>query len=259
MALRSIYEGQTRKPDEIVVVFDGPLTEGLYQVLEAFASEKGELVRYCPLKEHRGLGEALKAGTKYCTGEYIFRMDADDISDGTRFEKQLAYMTLHPEIDVLGTDIAEFRHSLKEEIRLRRCPADHEGIVKMGKRRNPMNHVSVCIKRASLEACGGYEPLLLLEDYYLWIRMISAGFRFANLQEALVFVRVGGDFALRRGARARISGWRVLQGFMLRHHMLHWWQALWNMVCVTVFVCTPGKVKQWLYQHFLRVQIPAER
>lgn len=110
-ALVSIYEGQTRKPDEIVVIFDGPLTEALYNVLDEYAKDKNDVVRYFPQEVNKGLGEALRIGVGYCTGEYIFRMDSDDVCHPQRFEKQAAYVEQHPEIDVLGTDISEFEQS----------------------------------------------------------------------------------------------------------------------------------------------------
>ena len=78
-ALVSIYEGQTRKPDEIVVIFDGPLTEALYNVLDEYAKDKNDVVRYFPQEVNKGLGEALRIGVGYCTGDYIFRMDSDDV------------------------------------------------------------------------------------------------------------------------------------------------------------------------------------
>lgn len=251
-ALESIYEKQIRKPDEIVVVFDGPLNEQLDEVLTAFAADKKEVVRYLPHEMNRGLGEALRIGAEQCTGDYILRMDADDISAPDRFEKQIAYVEAHPEIDVLGTGIAEFQQSADKKMRLRVCPEAHEDIVKMGKRRNPMNHVSVCIKRTSLEKCGGYWPLPLLEDYYLWLRMIAAGCRFANIHEPLVCVRVGNDFEARRGAKERITGWKVLQEFMLKHGMITRKEALMNMLCIRVFVNSPAGLKKIIYSVLLR-------
>ena len=79
-ALRSIYEEQTVKPDEIIVVFDGPLTDELYSVLNEFQAGKEEVVKYYPQEENRGLGEALRIGSEKCTCDYILRMDSDDIS-----------------------------------------------------------------------------------------------------------------------------------------------------------------------------------
>jgi glycosyltransferase involved in cell wall biosynthesis len=255
-ALKSIYDYQTVKPDEIVVVFDGPLTKELYTVLEDFRAGKELIVKYYPQEFNQGLGEALRIGSEKCTCDYIFRMDSDDISVPQRFEKQIDYMEAHPEIDVLGTDIAEFKDSADEtNKRVRSCPAAHNDIVKMGKKRNPMNHVSVCIKKSALEKCGGYKSLLLLEDYYLWLIMISAGCKLANINEPLVCVRVGNGFDTKRGSKERIKGWRVLQDFMLKHNMISKREAFMNMLYIWGFVNTPSWIKNLIYNKFLRKQM----
>ena len=253
LALESIYDQQSRKPDEIVVVFDGLLTEQLYSVFDEFREGKEDIVKYYPQEENRGLGEALRIGSEKCIGDYILRMDSDDVSDPKRFEKQIAYIESHPNIDVLGTDIAEFIDSPDEENnRVRACPASHDEIVIMGKRRNPMNHVTVCIKKDALFKSGGYQTLLLLEDYYLWLHMIAAGCRLANINESLVYVRVGNGFDSKRGSIERIRGWRVLQDFMLEHRMISRTKARMNMLYINVFVRTPSGIKKILYKAFLR-------
>ena len=251
-ALNSIYEEQTKKPDEIVVVFDGPLTDDLYRVLDVFAQDKRDVVRYYPQEVNRGLGEALRIGSQYCTGDYIFRMDSDDISHPLRFEKQAQYVESHPEIDVVGTNIAEFQTDINEDMRVRECPATHAEIVQMGKSRNPMNHVSVCMKRSALESCGGYESLLLLEDYFLWLKMIVHGHVLANIHESLVYVRVGNGFDQKRGSKERIRGWKVLQKYMRAHGLIGPLTACKNMMAIRVFVWTPPKLKAFLYRTFLR-------
>ena len=253
VALKSIYEDQTRKPDEIVVVFDGPLTDDLFKVLDDFRNGKEQIVRYYPQEINRGLGEALRIGSEKCTGDYILRMDSDDVSAPSRFEKQIAYVESHPEIDVLGTDIAEFIDSPEENNkRVRSCPAEHEDIVKMGKRRNPMNHVTACIKKSALEKSGGYRTLLLLEDYYLWLNMIAAGCMFANINESLVYVRVGNGFDSKRGAHERVVGWKVLQEFMVENKLISRHEARMNMIYIRGFVNTPAWIKKIIYRKLLR-------
>ena len=213
IALESVYDKQTRKPDEVVVVFDGPLKESLYTVLDEFQRGREDVVKYYPQEVNRGLGEALRIGSELCTGDYILRMDSDDISDKRRFEKQVAYVEAHPEVDAIGTDIAEFNTDpFTEKIRLRVCPERHEDIVRMAKRRNPMNHVTACIKKSALMKAGGYQTLLLLEDYLLWLNMIVAGCKLANLNEPLVYVRVGNGFDGKRGSKERIIGWPRIVG-----------------------------------------------
>jgi glycosyltransferase involved in cell wall biosynthesis len=252
-ALTSIYEDQTRKPDEIVVVFDGPLTEELHTVLSDYARDKADVVRYLPQTVNCGLGEALRVGSEQCAGDYILRMDADDISHPQRIERQATYLERHPEVDVLGADIAEFYESPDEtKLRVRACPAEHSDIVSMGKKRNPMNHVTACIKKDALMKSGGYETLLLLEDYYLWLKMIAAGCVFANINESLVYVRIGNGFHTNRGSKVRIQGWKFLQQFMLEHGMITKSEARINMLCIRAFVYFPSRLRKWVYDYLLR-------
>ena len=199
------------------------------------------------------MGEALKKGTEYCTGDYIFRMDSDDISVFDRFEKQINYIEKHSNIDVLGGNIAEFQKSIDEENkRLRVCPMNHEDIVKMGKKRNPMNHVTVCIKKEALVNSGGYQSLLYLEDYYLWLRMIVNNCKLENLNETLVLVRVGNGFEGRRSTKKYIEGWKTLQNFMKKNKMINFLEAKLNMIYIRVFVSTPPWIKKIIYKFILR-------
>ena len=253
IALKSIYEQQSIKPDEIVIVVDGPIPENLRKVLDSFKKDKEKIVKIIQQEQNKGLGEALKKGTEYCTGDYIFRMDSDDISVFDRFEKQIDYIEKHSNIDVLGGNIAEFQKSIDEENkRLRVCPMNHEDIVKMGKKRNPMNHVTVCIKKEALVNSGGYQSLLYLEDYYLWLRMIVNNCKLENLNETLVLVRVGNGFEGRRSTKKHIEGWRTLQNFMKKNKMINFLEAKLNMIYIRVFVSTPPWIKKIIYKFILR-------
>ena len=253
MALESIYENQSIKPDEIIIVIDGQVSEDINKVLTDFKKNKEKVVKIIQQEQNKGLGEALKIGSEYCTGDYIFRMDSDDISVFDRFEKQINYLEKHSDIDVLGGNIAEFNYSIEEEDkRLRVCPTSHESIVKMGKKRNPMNHVTVCIKKDALINSGGYKSLLYLEDYYLWLRMIVNNCKLANLNETLVMVRVGNGFEGRRSTKQHVEGWRTLQDFMRKNLIINPLQSKLNMMYIKIFVLIPPSFKKIIYKFLLR-------
>lgn len=273
-ALNSIYGEQTKKPDEIVVVQDGPVPEEIIQVLKGFedsisnkttdnmknsssskdGSQNSEPCRFVPvpLPKNLGLGGALAEGAKHCTCDYIFRMDSDDVSDPCRFEKMDAYLQKHPEVDVLGTDIGEFEENPEEVLRTRSCPCEFDDIVKMGKKRNPMNHVTAAIRRSALEGVGGYKPLALVEDYYLWVRMIAHGYRLANINETLVYVRIGNGFGKRRSSKQRIKSWKRLQTYMIDHDMISRPTAWRNMLYIRAFVYAPSGLREFAYKKLLR-------
>ncbi len=251
-AFGSIYDKQTLKPDEVVVVCDGRLTDELYEVISDFTINKGGIVKTVQLNQKRGLGTALRKGVEQCSGRYIFRMDSDDICEKDRFEKQLAYAKAHPELDVIGGSIAEFDSDPENCYRIRSCPLTHGDIVKMIRTRNPMNHVSVCIKRSSLDKCGGYEAIERLEDYYLWLKMLTAGCKFGNMPDVLVRVRVGNGFTERHGSKKLVKGWMKLQRYMVKNRIIRIPKAVVNMVCIVVFTLIPSPVREFMYNKFLR-------
>ena len=109
-ALDSILVNQTIMPTEVVVVEDGPLNDGLYDILEEFR-KKFPCLKTVPLRKNVGLGDALNEGLKHCSYEWVARMDSDDIAVDTRFESQLTFIKHNPDIDLLGGNITEFLNS----------------------------------------------------------------------------------------------------------------------------------------------------
>lgn len=120
-----------------------------------------------------GLGKALNIGLSECSFNIVARMDSDDICNFRRFEKQLKQLEEEPYLDLVGSNIVEFYNTPSEPKFIRKVPSDITGIKAMIKKRNPINYVSVMFKKSAIIEAGGYKTLLFLEDYYLWVRMIS--------------------------------------------------------------------------------------
>lgn len=197
-AMLSIWDEQTIKPNEIVLVQDGKLSNELYKVIEEWKNKLGEVLKIIPLEQNVGLGNALNEGMKYCSYELIARMDTDDISLLTRFEKQLEIFK-NRDIDICGSWISEFDSDEKKIVSYRKVQEKHEDIVIYSKIRNPINHPSVMYKKLSVKNAGGYKKMMWFEDYYLWARMILNGAKFYNIQEPLVNMRAGYAQLERRG------------------------------------------------------------
>ena len=115
-AMQSIWDEQTVKPDEIVLVQDGPLTDGLYKAIDEWKAKIGEVFKTVPLEKNVGLGEALNAGIKHCSYELIARMD---ISIPNRFEKQLKAFE-NNDIDICSSWVSEFDSDENEIISYRK-------------------------------------------------------------------------------------------------------------------------------------------
>jgi len=120
LALKSIWDDQILKPDEIVIVKDGPLTEDLNETLELFSIEKP--VKLIQLDKNFGLGIALNRGLQECTYNIVARMDADDISKPNRFKTQFLKFESNPELDVIGAAIDEFENDIEHIKTTRRLP-----------------------------------------------------------------------------------------------------------------------------------------
>lgn len=199
-AMQSIWDEQTVKPDEIVLVQDGPLTAEISTEISKWQMKLGNNLKCVPLEKNIGLGEALNIGLRHCSNELVARMDTDDISLPQRFEKQLLVFEYN-DIDVCSAWISEFEHDEINPDTIRKVPEKHDDIVLYAKYRSPINHIPVMFKKAAVLNAGGYKHMLWLEDYYLWVRMILSGARFYNIQEPLANIRAGEEQLVRR------SGW----------------------------------------------------
>lgn len=195
-ALSSIWDGQTLQPTEIIIVKDGELTPELDRVLIAFS--KKAPVKVVALSKNVGLGEALAIGLNACSFELVARMDSDDIAIANRFENQINYLIEHPSVSLISSQIAEFDNIPTNTKSIRRVPIDHNAIVRFSKTRNPMNHMAVVFHKSAVESVGGYLPFLGYEDYYLWVRMLKAGFQAYNHPEVLIYARTGNNMLARR-------------------------------------------------------------
>ena len=208
-AVSSIAD-QTFPAEEIVIVKDGPLTEGLEQALAGLPGELRVPVRFVPLPKNSGLGIALRKGLEACTQEIIARMDADDIARPDRLEKEYTWLEEHPDVSAVGGNIAEFEKE-GEILRYKEMPVTYREVYAYGKLRNPLNHMTVMFRKEDVLRAGSYRHFPSLEDYDLWTRMLAAGMKIENLPEVLVDVRLGTNFADRRGGREYFARYRKLR------------------------------------------------
>lgn len=196
-SLNSIYN-QTLPPTEVVLVEDGALTVDLEEIVAKYEKNHDNF-RVLRLPENRGLGNALRSGLEMCTYDLVARMDSDDICRPERFQKQITAFGEHPEIDVCGAWVDEFKTLPKDTVSTRRLPETHDELYAFGKKRNPVNHPVVMFRRKSVLNCGSYMDFPLFEDYYLWARMMMQGCRFYCIQESLLDFRKADGMIRRRG------------------------------------------------------------
>ena len=157
-AIESILN-QTFTDFEFLILDDGS-TNNAADVIKSYSDKR---IKYI-YKENSGISDTLNLGISKAKGEYIARMDSDDISLPERFAKQIEYMDAHPEVGVLGTSIQVFGN--KEELR---SPQKNVGYLDM-MRQSQVAHPAVIIRKSVMQ---NYNPEYeYAEDYELWSRLI---------------------------------------------------------------------------------------
>ena len=184
---------QTVPPDEIVVVEDGPLTDKLYAVLDEYPS-----IHRVKNETNLGLGLALNVGIRECKNELIARMDTDDCSKLDRCEKQLLRFAEKPYLAIVGSHIDEFVGDISNVVSQRKVPTSSEEIYKFAKRRSAFNHPAVMYSKTAVLENKGYDALKRNQDVDLFGRMLFAGYKAENIDEALLWFRSSDELAKRR-------------------------------------------------------------
>lgn len=251
-AIASI-QAQTLPTDDFVLVCDGPLNAVLDAVIAKKQQEMGETLNVVRLAKNGGLGNALNEGIKHCKNELVARMDSDDIAYQDRCEKQIAVFYAHPEVSVCSGIVEEFT-STPDVVDAKRVPPEaHEEIVEFAKKRNPFNHPCVMYKKSAVEAVGSYQDFYLLEDYYLWLRMLMAGYQGYNIQEPLLHMRAGSDMYLRR------AGWKYaktqtrLFKFMKSQGFIDEGQYIKSCVIRSGSALAPNWLRKLMFEKVLRI------
>jgi glycosyltransferase involved in cell wall biosynthesis len=208
-ALRSTVDDQTVRPDQVVIVRDGPVRRELAECLDEFRGASPVPVTFVPLDHQGGLGPALNAGLAASWFDVIARMDADDVALPNRFAVQ---MPLIADADIVGSGLLEFVDDTDDVVGQRIPPTDHDHISRYARVHDPFNHPTVVYRRQAVLDAGGYGDLPLMEDYALFARMIQSGARAVNAAEPLVYYRVGATAFKRRGGTVLLRSELRLQG-----------------------------------------------
>ena len=253
-ALESVTLTQTLRPKQVVIVQDGVVPPSIDEIIETVKG-KAEEIEFTVLKKdtNQGLAAALNSGLELCKYDWVARMDADDISVGDRFEKQIAFIEKNADISVLGGAIAEFENEIGDIQSERHVELVHEEIKRMAKSRTPMNHMSVMYLKSAVMAVGGYsEDFGKLEDYKLWVDLIAAGYELANINDVIVNARVGKGFIERRSNKREIQDWDMLQTYLLKSSLITKRKALINKLYIRIFIYMPTWMKKIAYKTVLR-------
>lgn len=253
-ALQSITDDQVLKPNEIVLVKDGPLTKELDEVIEKYEKKYPNLFKIVVLEKNYGLGKALNIGLENCTYELVARMDGDDISKPERFKKQIDIFKENPNLDILGSWIDEFIEiDEKMTIRsIRKVPEKEKEIYKKMKAVCSFNHVTVMYKKSKVLDVGSYLQEFKLEDYYLWVRMILKKLKMYNLQESLVWVRMDEEAIKRRGGLKLLKSDIKFQKKLYKLGFINKIELLKNLIKYFIYRLLPNELRGIIQRRMYR-------
>lgn len=247
-SIESILD-QTYKTNDFVIVCDGDLTEELNAVLTYYEENNKTVINVIRYSQNRGLGYALGIGLANVKNDIVMRMDSDDIAHPKRAEIQVPFLNKY---DLVGSWVTEFDGLENNIISTRKTKEYYTEIKKYAKKRCPFNHPSVVFSKKVINDCGGYQTLLFVEDYYLWIRVLLNTNKVYNIQSPLVNMRSGIEMRARRGGKQYIKSITKLRNYMLKNKFINIFEYIIVVVIQTIFLLTPIKIKALLYSKFLR-------
>lgn len=251
LAIESMLN-QTVKPDEIIIVEDGPLNDELYEIVNQYKNLYEALFTVVVNEKNLGLGLALNEGLKIARNDLVARMDTDDISKPYRCERQLQVFDKHPELSIVGSWVDEFSVSTDEIVSTRKVPENNKDIYNFAKKRSAFNHPAVMYKKSKVLGNNGYSDLRRNQDVDLFGRMLFAGCEAYNIQESLLWFRSNNDLSKRR------KSWQNTKSYIktIKRFWKMGYSSFGNYLSVafaqTAMFLMPLKMQNWVYRKFLR-------
>ena len=200
-SIKSIIN-QTYQNWELIICDDGSTDNGV-DVVKEYLSKDNRIVLIRNNK-NMGLNYTLNHCLKYATGEYIARMDADDVCSPMRFEKEIEVLKKESNIDFVSTGMTYFDdNGTWGRILMKEYPEKKDFLYG-----TPFCHAPCMIRSYAIKLVDGYtvsNKLLRVEDYHLWLKMYSNGFKGKNIQECLYSMRDDRNAFTRRKFKYRLN------------------------------------------------------
>ena len=205
-ALNSLIN-QTYKNIEIIICDDGS-SDKTYEKIIKYKEKYPNMFTVLRNSKNLGLNMTLNKCLKQARGEYVGRMDADDISLPNRFKKQIEFLKTNPEYSFVSSNMIYFDETGDWGVSsVKQKPTKKDFMYN-----TPFPHAPVLIKKKAFLEVNGYtvnKKLLRVEDYHLWVKLYSKNYKGYNIQEPLYKMRDDKAAYNRRTLRNRINGFYV--------------------------------------------------
>lgn len=180
---------QTYRNIEFIIIIDNPNQQKLIQVIDEY-SMIDERIKYYVNEQNFGLVYSLNKAINLCKGEFIARMDADDIAFLNRIELQIKYLLENKDVSLIGSQmllIDEMGNLINKKIKF---PCELKKISMLLRYTNVFCHPSLMFKLDFIKKMNGYRDIKYAEDYDLICRSIISGYKIMNLPDPLIKYRI---------------------------------------------------------------------
>lgn len=180
---------QTYRDFEFIIIQDKPDNEAIERVVNEYAA-KDDRIRFYKNEKNIGLAMSLNHGIELARYDIIARMDADDIALPELLEKDLAYLEAHPEMHLVSIKcikIDENGNQVRESIKL---PHNFSQTIKAMEETDIVMHPGAMFYKNDVLKIGGYRNFPCGQDYDLWMRYITLGWKFDFVHECLLRYRI---------------------------------------------------------------------
>lgn len=257
-AMRSIWTDQTRKPDEIILVEDGPLTDELYAVIHNWKNLIGDAFVIVEKSANQGLALALNDGIAVAKGDLIARMDSDDISLPNRFRLQEEYMNNHEDVDILGGAIQEFNdEGTLNNVRI--YPATMDEVLKTMYRVAPVAHPTAMFRKSFFDSgfryCSRYH---ICEDVTMWYDAAEKKRIINNLPEVILHFRRNDSMMNRRSREKAWSEFLAYNDGIKRVYGLFSYKYIFSLLRM-IFRLLPSGAIRAIYNSKFRKAIAKQQ
>jgi glycosyltransferase involved in cell wall biosynthesis len=207
LAIKSVL-AQTYNNFEFIIINDGS-TDNSLEIIRKFSDNRIKLITN---DQNLGIIKTLNKGMKLSQGDYIVRMDSDDICHPNRFEKQLRYMENHKDVAICGTWINEINEKGKN-LRTKSYSTDSIQLKYELLFSNVLAHPSIIIRKNIFDLNEFYydENYIHAEDFELWNRL-SKKYRIANIPETLLNYRISKNGISRKKRQEQlVTGSKIIE------------------------------------------------
>jgi glycosyltransferase involved in cell wall biosynthesis len=243
---------QTLQAEQLVIAADGLLPDPLTAVIQHCG------LNYTLHEQPRnlGIGATLAQAAPLCTGDFIVRIDSDDLYAPHHTSEVVNALFSQQSLGVVGCQLIEIDLESSRKFSARCTPLSHQETAKWLPWRNPLNHQTVAIRKQALEHAGGYRHMPGFEDWDLWLRVSSVGYKIKNLPTYTVAARVNQNHRLRRSGGKYVGMEIHFYALQVREGKIHFWIALMAFVGRLPWRIAPQRVLNWWMRSRVRGSPP---